>query len=356
MFIINGEPLNPKTHPQQYAWMQSKFEELRKSGKKMWTYSAFQRRAKIMREDGRLVPQKTRKRIVSLVGSTSDATEGIPETWAYATGFNALKADSVGGYTLNRSTMPLDFDTKFDVTKSNDIELVFFFEYLSKNRNIRKIDYEAQAKNNAEKAALRSKAESLVYSNDSPLHPDSIGSDQPLKTIALSWGVTNAMNLDMYSIMTELWNKVQTNQNNYRTTKRGFKEFIDEVGNYGDSSKRATITLAIEKGTLRYDGGLWKLVTAGGVEQPLCAVPKQDEVQKDEYVMEYLLNTPKWFEVIEASLNKSQGNPIEGVKLGRFDLIKVAKSELGWSHQSLTKKSNKELEEILAEKKEPENA
>ena len=104
MFIINGELINAKTHPQEYEWMMSKFEELRKKKKKFWTYSAFQRRAKILREDGKLVPQKNRQRIVSIVGTTEEAT-GVYQTWAYANGFNALNPDGSGGYSLKKLTM-----------------------------------------------------------------------------------------------------------------------------------------------------------------------------------------------------------------------------------------------------------
>lgn len=360
MFLINGEPMHEKTHTEEFKWMQEKYKELRSKNKKTWNYSAFNKRAKFLCDDGSTITHKDRRRIVSMVGSTDEATSAY-QNWAYFTGMAALISDGANGYKLKRSTMALDFDTVFDIDR--DIELIFFFEYLSKNHKVKRVDREAIARENAEKTALRAKAESLVYSNDSPIHPSTVGSEDPLKNIAFAWGVTNALTLDVYSVMNELWRNVQASNSNYRSTKKGYAEFIDEVKKYGSTTKRSIITQAIQKGILSYDSNLWKMYTEGGIEQFLCAVPVNEEARRDEHVMNYILNHEPIYEAVKSIVK----NPVkikipeERVKSKngprRFELLKIAKAELGWGgkhYNTIARMNGVELLDLVEQKRRPE--
>lgn len=361
MFLINGEPLHEKTHPEEYKWMQKKFSEIRKKGKDYYNFAVFSKRATILREDGRRIPQKERRRLVSMTGFTSEVS-GIHQTWSYSASMSALKPDGSGNYVLKRGTMAMEYDTTFSVDK--DIELIFFFLYLSSNKNVRLVDYEAKSKAEAATIALRSKAESLVYSIDSPIHPENIGSEQPLRNMALSWSVNDALTLDIYSAMRELWNKIQQGQERYNKTHRGYAEFIEEAFNYGDTGRRATIILGIEKGILTYDANIWKLTTSGGAEQFLCGVPIQDVENKDEYVLNYILNNTYVYDALEASLKEptvsekpeiKNTTKVEAKTLKRHELLNKAK-DLGWvgTHYKEIMKMNKDqLENLIRDQRKP---
>lgn len=356
MFIVNGEPLHETTHPTEFKWMNKKIAELRAQKKKEYSFSAFNKRTKVLREDGRWIPQKNKKRIVTMIGSTEEAT-GVHQTWAYASGMGALKDDGSNRYKLKRLTRAMDHDTRFSIEK--DYELIFFFEYLSNNRHIKKIDHELNNRLDAEKIALRSKAESLIYSTDSPIHPENVNSDKALKNIALSWGIGNALSMDVYLLMRELWNKVQSSQAQINHTGRGFKQFIEDVSKYGNSDKRATVTLAIKEGVLHYDSRLWKLIS-DGEEQFLCGVPTQDEAHKEQYIMDYVLNHDRVYLAVESLLEK----PIREINkkdtvVERGLMLKKAKEELGWSgehYRTVSKMKMPELEKLIADGRRPEVA
>lgn len=362
MFLINGEPLHEKTHPEEYKWMNQKFEEIRNLGKKTFTFAAFNKRARVMREDGRMIPQRIRKRAVPLQGYVTEAT-GLGQTWVYVTNMNATKPDGSGGYVPIRGTIALDYTTTFDVQQ--DIELIFFFLYISRNRHIKIVDKAQENKDKAMMKALRSKAENLIYDVESPVHPEKLGSDQQLKNLALSWGVTNAFDLDSYGVMHALWDRVQKGQANYNRTHRGFYEFIEEVEKYGNTKQRAVISLAIEKGIVRYEGNIWKLIAKGGNEQFLIGVPPKEEAVKDEYVIKYILDNETVFDTVALlAKDKDYHQTLEITDDGRIyepkkrhELLKEA-AKLGWNgphFRAVSKMSKEELEDLIKEKRTPED-
>lgn len=361
MFIVDGEPLSQKQHPNEYKWMQEKFEEIRKSGKKEFYFRSFEKRAMYLRaEDNRLIPQKDRNRWVSMKGNTSAPT-GVYQTWCYATSMSALKSDGAGRYTLIRGTMPLSFDTIFKVDK--DIELIFFFLHLSGNRKVKNIDFEADLRKEAKENALFTKAHSLIYSEDSPIHPEFTGDAKQMKNIGLAWGIPNALNMDVYSVMKELWSKVQLGQQQYHSTRRGFAEFIEEVENYADTTRRSTVILGIESKLLVYKGGIWKLITTNGSEMFLCGVPPTDEKNREEYVTKYILDNEKVFEALDAALKnpfkeerKKTDEELLAPKLKRHELLSMAK-DLGWTgslYREVSKLGRDELQELVDEGRKPE--
>lgn len=364
MFIINGTPLNKTDHPQELEWMNEKFKEIRSRGKKIFTYSAFTKRAKIKREDGRMIPVKERQRMVSMIGTTSEAT-GQYQTWAYATGMPALKSDDAGGYSLRRATRPMDHDTIFDVEK--DIELIFFFEFLSNNKNIKRVDYEKIAETNAKKIALESTAQSLIYNPDSKIHPETAGSETAMRNIALSWGIQNANELNLYSLMNTLWQTVRSSQANYNKSRRGFEQFIKQVKEFNNNEKRAEVIHAISRGILVFDTNIWKLISDGGSEQFLCGVPVNDSDRRDDYIVNYLIQNESLYDTVASMLKssiekekKAKKEKLEEAKetMDRSALLKAAQEELGWKgphYKKLVKLKNDELAELVTSKRTPQN-
>ena len=361
MFLINGKPLSEFEYPKEYRWMHKKFDEIRAKGKKTFTFSAFNKRAHFLRDDNRVVPQKERTRLVSITGHTQEPT-GVYQTWSYATSMNALKSDGADGYKLMRATIPMEYTTVFDVDR--DIELIFFFLYISKNRNVKMVDHEARRKAKAEAAARRSKAEYYIYNPESPIHPENFGSDSQLRNLAMSWGVSGAMNIDIYAVMNSLWGAVRAAQENYGRTGKGYKEFIEDVEKFGDTGRRALVALAIEKGVISFDRNIWKMVTPTGSERVLCGVPPEEKEKKNEYVMQYILNNDILYSTVEAAIEdptpmlmkkaeEVKKNDPENMK--RHELLAAAR-DLGWigpHYKTLTKMRVKELVILVKEKRTP---
>lgn len=359
MFIVNGEILHEKTHKKEWEWMQKKFKEIRESGKKTYTFSAFRKRAMYLREDGRMVPQQQRNRLVSVTGFTNEPTD-LYQTWVYATSMNALESNGSDGYKVKRGTMRLEFDTVFNVEK--DIELIFFFLYISGNRHVRYVDHDANRKKRITETALQVKASNLIYNDESPIHPSEVGTEDKMRNVALAWGVRDALKQDILYVMDELWNKVKTSEENKRITKRGYKEFIEDVKQYSDVEQRSMIVKAISKGYLTYRNFIWMLRTAGGSETVLCGVPKADVKNKDEYVVQYVLSSPVVYEAVEAALSepipeepKKEKPDVEPERLKRYELLSEAK-KLGWTgpfYKEISKMNREELQELVDEGRVP---
>lgn len=362
MFIINGEPLQKSTHPDEYEWMLSKFKEIKDTGKKEFIFSAFRKRSMVKSEDGRMIAQKERMRLVSLVGNSTEPN-GVSQTWSYAPGMGSLRAEG-DGYRLVRQTMALEYTTRFQVKNENDLELIFFFKYLSNNKNIKEIDYKKKSQQEAEATTLRVRAENLIYSPDSPIHPDNIGSEMPMRNLALAWGINNALELDIYSVMKSLWGSILNGESKHGQYKRGFEKFIQEVNKYGDSDRRSVIMMGIKRNVLIYEGNIWKIITKGGSEQFLCGVPAQDEAHKDEYVIKYILENKTIYDLLELSINEPhvpipvKTEPkMDYRSLKRYELLKLAKEDLGWSgkhYKDIASMKFPELVELLESKKTPE--
>lgn len=359
MFIVNGEILHEKTHEKEWEWMQEKFKEIRESGKKTYTFSAFRKRAMYLREDGRVIPQQERTRLVSVTGFTEKPT-GLHQTWVYAPGMNALESDGSDGYKVKRGTMRLSFDTIFSVEK--DIELIFFFLHISGNRNVRYVDHEADRKERITETALQVKASNLIYNDESPIHPTQTGRENEMRNVALAWGVRDALKQDILYVMDDLWNKVRTSEENKRITKRGYKEFIEDARQYSNIEQRSTIIKAINQGYLVYRNYVWVLKSAGGSETILCGVPRTDEKNKDEYVVQYVLGSPLVFEAVETALEepipeepKKVKPEVEKEQLKRHELLTEAK-KLGWKgslYREISKMSREELQELVDEGRVP---
>ena len=167
------------------------------------------------------------------------------------------------------------------------------------------------------------------------------------------------MKMDKYDLMHELWNKVQSSEQNKRNTKRGYKEFIEEVNKYSNIESRANVIKAIEKGYLIYSNNIWVLKTAGGAEDFLCGVPRSDEQNKDEYVLKYVLDNQYVYEVLLAALEEPlpepEEKPINLDPKKRHELLADAK-KLGWTgplYREISKMKKEELEELVEEGRKP---
>jgi len=360
MFIVNGEILHKKTHEKEWEWMQKKFEEIRNSGKKTYTFSAFRKRAMFLREDGRMIPQQQRTRLVSVTGFTNEPTD-LYQTWVYATSMNALESDGSDGYKVKRGTMRLEFDTTFSVEK--DIELIFFFLHISGNRHVKFVDHDANRKKRISETALEVKASNLIYNDESPIHPTQAGTEDKIRNVALAWGVKDALKQDILYVMDELWTKVKSSEKNRRLTKKGYKEFIDDVRQYSDVEQRSLIVTAINKGYLIYKNFVWLLKTSGGSETILCGVPRADEKNKEEYVIQYVLGSPIVFTAVETALKEpiveeieKEKPDVEPKRLKRYELLSEAK-KLGWTgklYKEISTMNREELQELVDEGRVPE--
>jgi hypothetical protein len=347
MFLINGEPLSARLHPEHFKWVQDKQKEIKSEGKKIYKFSTRQRRAKALREDGKMI-NVDQYRGVSMISTLIDEKNGLStyDQWSYVVSLNACKPLGDGRYEPNVKTKLLRNEDIFDVNA--DIELIIFLKYISQNKKIREVDDRKLNLERAEKEALETKAKFLIYNTESPIHPDKTGSDEMLKNIAIAWGVVGVEEMDVYNVMHELWERVQSSQAMIASTGRGYEVFCNEVMKYGDGSNRAAVILAINRGIIEYKQGIWFLHSKGGAEDMLCAVPAGRESQKDEYAIKYVLGDEYVLENVRMALEENS-DPIKvalGDKMKRMDLLEEV-TKLGHKRGVAQRKSNEELEYLV---------
>lgn len=348
MFAINKKLLTQRTHPEEWKWMESRFKEIRSEGKSHIVFKAYAKPAFHEEVDTGRVLNMPRRRVIGKEATFFNEEMDAMQSWAYAPNVSGFKNEH-GSFELKEKGLRLSAEEVYDVN-SKDIELIFFLRYVSQNRFIKEVDVDKENRKKAEKVASEIEAKNLIYSMKSPIHPNIIGSEQPLRSIAISWGVSNTETMSVYTVMDELWNRVQMSNSKYQHTKRGFNEFTEEVLKLGDGTKRTTVILGIQKGILTYKDNVWYLTTKGGSEQILVGVPIGDEKTKDEVLIKYLLTNDRAYEAVELSVENGSGALVTEKLAGkrvRQDMIAECRDNLGWPHLVLNKKKNPELEDIL---------
>lgn len=351
MFLVNGEILSKKEHPEEYGWMQRKLTEIRKEGKKTLVFKAFSKSTMQTDESGKK-RKSPRARVISAettfpFSPTDSDDDAVFQTWSYFPHQNALKNDA-GVRSLRNKGMRLYQSNVYSLDRKDDIEQVFYLRYISQNRFVTEVDDERDNRIKAEKIMNETEAKNLVYSNKSPIHPDVIGTEDAVRNIASTWGIAGIDGLSFSEIQNQLWDRIELSQYRYGQTKRGYKEFVEEALKMGDGSKRTTVILGIQKGVLKCEDDFWYLTTKGGAKQPLKAV-LGGKHQQDEEIMRFLLNDDIAFEMVELAVQNGDNTVITEALKDRTiqDLRKQAIGELGYPPIVINKKSKKDVQDII---------
>jgi hypothetical protein len=266
MFVVNQEILSAASNKPLFDWMQSKFEEIRKTGKKYIQVSTVNRPRFMKTDRGN---RKINKR--SSVPMTSDFFNDDfqeSQTWSYIASSNLLKRE--GDMVSLRGSNAITFENSQQLDVERDIEIIFFLVYISgffDKKMLFLIDKEKDSKEKAEQAALEAESRSMVYSLESVIAPERLGSDDVFHRIAALWGVIGSKEKPLFDVRHELWRSVVNNQSNKNVTLRGFKDFLKDCKSMNDSNILADVVMAVERGLLYCTDNVWKLKCRGGHEE-----------------------------------------------------------------------------------------
>lgn len=351
MFLINNEILSSREHPEEYAWLMKKLNEIKDSKKRYVTFNAFPTATYQEDESGR--KRKSPKiRVISAESVLmNEDMDWAGQSWAYFSHQSALKNEN-GSYSLKSKGMPLSQSNTFDSGNKSDRELIFYLRHVSQNRFVVEVDEEKDNREKAEKIANETEAKSIVYSVKSPINPEVVGSEDAMRNLAATWGVPGINDLSLHEIQNHLWDRVELSQNRYSQTKRGYKEFVDEALKLGDGSKRTTIILGIQKGVLVFgDDNLWYLHTKGGAKQALCPVFVGQDKQRDEILIKYLVSNDTAYEMTERAVIDGD-NTVLKESLGKAevsyeDMKAEAEARLGYPKAVAAKTSKVNLKKAL---------
>ena len=358
MFVVNGKMLSKKEQPELFAWYQKKLDEIRKYPSDYYIFSSSKTSQYEVDDHGR---KRKIKRYKAIPPSSTIFNDEFSEsqTWNYVVSANSVRNENGMLSIVNQH--PFAIGARYNLHKENDIEIVFFLVYISeavKNKHIFIIDKHRDNIEQAERSKIAAEAQFLLYHDTSPISPESVGSEDAIRQIAMSFGVLGVIDKHLAEVRNSLWDRIMDKEKTRDKGLFGFEGFLNAVSKIKDSAKRAVILTAVELGFLYYEDLKWHLQIKGVETRELCNVPPNDEGEKKEYLIDYVLKNIEYFNLISTAVREPEKSKIrdDTDKLEREQLIDEA-ARLGWERTVLYKKKTKELEEIVAnviQPKEPE--
>jgi len=156
---------------------------------------------------------------------------------------------------------------------------------------------------------------------------------EELNFVAQTWGITNAKDMGENQLKQKLFEVVKKSEANKINTKRGYKEFIDEVlkSNPEVAEARAVVNMAISKGIITVDPTRCKYAETGDT---IVMIPIDERGRVNDFIAETLLKTrnQEIYETIRldvsgtVSVEKPSIADIEGMKTR--DALKRAAKKL----------------------------
>jgi hypothetical protein len=202
---------------------------------------------------------------------------------------------------------------------------------------------------------LQDEALRLISNPSSPISIEVTGSDDVLKQLAIAWGVPNTDGMTASQLKINLRNAVIKSQDNFLTSQRGFKEFVDDANRLGDSDKRSTILLSIERGILSFDDNIWFVTNREGGKQFLLSIPTDGVTRKDDWIIKHLVKSEnnQFYELVESLLtNPAPANPTPPKEepFVRVDAMNLLKNEYNWPHARVMSMKDVKLKELVKNK------
>ena len=348
MFVVNGKMLSLKEQPELFKWYEKLANKIKDYENEHFVFSSTKIATYEEDDHGR---KRKIKKFKSIPASSTIYNKEFNEsqTWNYVTSANSVRNEN--GMLTIVNQKPFAIGPRYLLHKENDVEIIFFLLHISeavKNKHIFEIDKRKESKEKAAKSRIAAEAQYLLYHESSPVSPEVTGSEEAIRQIAMSFGILGVVDKHLDEVRNDLWDKVLGKEKTRDKGAFGFDGLIKAVNKIKDSAKRAVILTAVEHGFLYYENFQWFIQIKGSATRELCNVPANDEKQKNEYLIDYVLGNPEYFDLIKAAVSKPEKMKVkeDTGKLEREELIEEA-ARLGWDKQSLYKKKSVELQEIV---------
>ena len=207
------------------------------------------------------------------------STERGMEMWACC---NSYKKEKDETYSYNPNFYFLQSAITLDPKTQS--ELIFFFTSVA---NLTRYGYVID---NPEKEAALVNQKDLAELDVKYAIQRRIEGLEELRFIAKSWGLTAADKMGVEQLRLKLFETVKTSEKNITTTKRGYKEFMDDVFNTAPeiTEMRALVNMAIDKGILKVDR-ITRKCSYTPTGDTICIVPLDNRERANDFVAETLL-------------------------------------------------------------------
>lgn len=361
MFIVNNEILTKQNNPEIWDWYQKKLNAVKLKGKKTFTFSAFKFHRFEKADNGRKIRMRRYKTVPS--SSTIENKElGESQTWTYVPSANAIR--NKDGILQVLNPKPFWISEAQTYTIAEDIEIIFFLMFISealKNKKIFLIDAEADNIKKANEAAVAAEAQYLIFSPQSPINEDKLGSDKVYRQLGIAYGVKASNELHLAELKNKLWNNLLDFNKNRNRAKVTYEQFIKDCYNQTDGEFKSSILLAVERGIIYYRDNAWWVKVRGEYDELIVRIPQNEERNKKDILVNWLFKNREYLPIINEALDSSvkriihMSDEIEKEKpKGDVELQKMERGELvsilrqrGYSYSELKKKKNVEMIEMI---------
>lgn len=309
MITANGQAL--KGTSKEVAFIQKTINKIKKEK----NFVIFQ--------DSRL-RAKNRKKILSAQGRRIGDASPPPRMIANIDHMNIEGMDPVSvAYT--KKLVSVQKDGVVDIKKANilfhdfwslnpaeDFELIFFLRHVSssvKRREIVELDEKEETKKKLSTFVGDSEVKyHIAYTLSPDKHMN--GNEVPLRTIAASWNVKNAEEGDINQVKLDLYDAVMESEKNKMVTKRGIKEFVEDVqavqsGDYGMIKLRADMQKAVDKKIIVFDENRCVFAQDSPIEKEFFRVKPSDMKMAFEKLVYHAKNNKRDLQLILDEMEKS---------------------------------------------------
>jgi hypothetical protein len=368
MFIVNNEILTKQGNPELWDWYQKKINEIKKTEKKSFTFSSFKFHRFEKDENGRKIRMRRYKTVPT--NSTFENNDlGETQTWIYVPSANSIRNENGLIRILNPKPFFISESQIYSVDK--DIEIIFFLMHISealKTGKIFLIDTEAENIKKANEAAVAAEAQYLIFSSQSPINEEKLGTDKVYRQLAIAYGITNSSQLHIAELKNKLWNTLLDLNKKRSHSKASYEQFVKDCYNHTDGEFRSSILLAVERGIITYSDNAWWIKIRGEYSELIVRVPQNEEAHKKDILINWLVKNREYLPIINEALDNSVkriidiNSEIEKDKPGKNDDLKEMKrNELisilavrGYAFKDLMKFKNKDLIEMIEKNLRPE--
>jgi len=272
MILVNNKPLSeyPKDDP-RVQWFNTEFEKIQKKKdlitiKKIVSF-------RLTSEGRRVKPPRVAVQSRQLI-----SRGGSMEMWA------CCETYAKEGDNLKFKPNFYYFDTIQTLDPRVNTELIFYLTCIVDLGKLQLVidnpEFDAKQQNEKELAEL-----DVKYAIQRK-----IDNTDELRSIAASWGVNGYGVMGIEQLKKVLFETVRESEKNKLVTKKGYKEFMDDVFQVNPevTEARALVTMALDKGVIKLDRMTrkWSYTPTGDT---ICIVPLENKDTANDFLAETLL-------------------------------------------------------------------